>query len=516
MSTTQQDILSDPTKLKTQGSPATNKTYERSDNIIAFHNEKIPYKSPTPVGEAFHGLAKMGYRVLVVNAHADSTRGRQHPIEIALPKSYKGTVHLWNHQKGLQHFGDCLQKFSEEFDYVLVDAVHTSRKEMSVLGMMLARLIVSQHEYEGSWFDNPEITNRTFMITSQARPPFLYMNAIGAPEGFVKEGYWESSGSIPVPKKVKFPLIASCHPGLDQVAFASAILGIGDPRRVFVTRKYTNSKAALYRYAYIENWTAYMIGAGGMGVSVMSLPLFALTPQVSLIPLLFTSVVLGAVPMLRRCFRKGHPNILPARLKNLYALHNNDNVPAIAPFIGGSDLATDTPENGATTGTASWQKAEQMYFNIKSKWVDYELDVFKTLDAPLMIDYSCPETQALAKAMQRAQKAMLEAENANGTHADRLRKDFTEKVDTLEIAFKIAEDNALRKGLSYLENSEQSKVQQARKLLMLAKDTGASESEREVSYTQAMKNLQGIIVVSSKTQQRVLELSGLRKEIVRH
>jgi hypothetical protein len=492
---------------------ARNNAWSRKDNLIVVD---IGYVyGPDPIEELAHGLAKLGHRVLVVNAlslYPDN--GRSQPVSIPL-KNSSGEIYAWSPQYSQQNFVKCMDEFVEIFDYVIVDADSDcmDEKTKKLLGHALTRLIVSSEStIDRQWKNAPEVRDRSFLIAHNEKPAFLYMNILGVPDGFVEDMYgakpafWES---------VTIPVIASCHRGLDQVEFARAILGAGNPLRVYATQKNLNIKRAMYGLAYPRE---DLIGVTFIMLTLVYGVAFCLTIPLG-VPLWtahiipgIAAIVGGSIPWFRYRFRKGHINPKSAQVKEIYAAQNEANFLAVAPPLG--EISTRGAHGEfVPISMVAWKKSEQAYLSVKERWVEYELDVFKMLDAPLLLDYSCAETRTLAEAMKRSEQALEESKIADESTAPRLRREFSETVSALEIAFKVAEDNALRQGISYLDAGEQVKVRRARDLLGVAQNAGASDSEREVSYKQAMKNLKGIIVITDTTQKKILESAGQRKTI---
>jgi hypothetical protein len=132
-----------------------------------------------------------------------------------------------------------------------------------------------------------------------------------------------------------------------------------------------------------------------------------------------------------------------------------------------------------------------------ARWLDYEVDIAKLLDFPLMTDMRDPLTVAFHKAKR---------------HADLLRPDRPQDVDALSgdraaqseyrnavheyiSAFEVAEAEAIRRRRSDFSEDEQQRMARAQNLLHLAQDEAATREERQNAYARAGRELDGLIVL---------------------
>ncbi|WP_077078897.1 hypothetical protein [Mycobacterium numidiamassiliense] len=132
-----------------------------------------------------------------------------------------------------------------------------------------------------------------------------------------------------------------------------------------------------------------------------------------------------------------------------------------------------------------------------ARWLDYEVDIAKSLDFPLMTDMRDPLTVAFHKAKR---------------HADLLRPDRPQDVDALSgdraaqseyrnavheyiSAFEVAEAEAIRRRRSDFSEDEQQRMARAQNLLHLAQDEAATREERQNAYARAGRELDGLIVL---------------------
>ncbi|AOY72391.1 hypothetical protein IG195_02890 [Arthrobacter sp. TES] len=134
---------------------------------------------------------------------------------------------------------------------------------------------------------------------------------------------------------------------------------------------------------------------------------------------------------------------------------------------------------------------------VNHKWLDYELDVGKLIDYPLMSDVREPLTVAFLRAKKEAD-GLRPAAAADITTAARLAG-YRSAVRSYEIAFEIAEHEAKRIKDANFTGPERDRLATARKLLRIAEDVAATPAERQTAYKRARKELDGLIVLPDVT-----------------
>jgi len=130
---------------------------------------------------------------------------------------------------------------------------------------------------------------------------------------------------------------------------------------------------------------------------------------------------------------------------------------------------------------------------VNHKWLDYELDVGKIIDFPLMTDVREPLTVAYLRAKKDAD-ALRPADPADITTAARLAE-YRAAVHGFELAFDVAEREARRIKDGNFTGPERQRLATARKLLRIAEDSAATPAERQTAYRRARKELDGLIVL---------------------
>ncbi|MCV7410875.1 hypothetical protein AWC05_26105 [Mycobacterium florentinum] len=134
-----------------------------------------------------------------------------------------------------------------------------------------------------------------------------------------------------------------------------------------------------------------------------------------------------------------------------------------------------------------------------AQWLEYEVDVAKLLDFPLMTNMRDPLTIAFHKAKRRAD--LLRPEGPQDFTGDRSAYlDYRDAVHEYISAFEIAEAEAIRRRRSDFAQDDQQRLARARHLLDLAQDEGATREERQIAYARAGRELDGLIVLPARAR----------------
>ena len=134
-----------------------------------------------------------------------------------------------------------------------------------------------------------------------------------------------------------------------------------------------------------------------------------------------------------------------------------------------------------------------------AKWLDYELDIAKLLDFPVMTDMRNPATIAFHKAKRRAD--LLRPETVDDLMGDRdAQLQYRDAVADYVGAFDIVEAEAIRRRRSDFSSDDQQRIARAQSLLRLATDSGATAQERQSAYSRARKELDGLIALPAVTR----------------
>ncbi|MCB5274942.1 hypothetical protein BJG92_02480 [Arthrobacter sp. SO5] len=134
---------------------------------------------------------------------------------------------------------------------------------------------------------------------------------------------------------------------------------------------------------------------------------------------------------------------------------------------------------------------------VNRRWLDYELDVGKLIDFPVMTDVREPLTVAFLRAKREAD-GLRPAAAGDMTTTARLGE-YRSAVRGFELAFDVAEREAQRIKDSKFTGPERQRLATARKLLRIASDAAATPAERQTAYKRARRELDGLIVLPEAT-----------------
>lgn len=131
------------------------------------------------------------------------------------------------------------------------------------------------------------------------------------------------------------------------------------------------------------------------------------------------------------------------------------------------------------------------------RWLEYELDVGKLIDFPMMTDVREPLTVAFLRAKR-------EADGQRPAFAEDLRSApgldaYRQAVNNFAVSLDVAEREARRVRDSKFSGPERERLATARKLLMIAENDAATPAERQAAYKRARRELDGLIVLPDVT-----------------
>jgi hypothetical protein len=166
----------------------------------------------------------------------------------------------------------------------------------------------------------------------------------------------------------------------------------------------------------------------------------------------------------------------------------DNNVPDKPAERRGATIANEAAQWRAIT------RAVTAHEQTDARWLEYELDVAKLLDFPVMTDMRDPLTTSFHKAKLRAD--FHKPPRAEDLLDDRdAARQYFDAVENYVTAFDAAEAEAMRRRRSDFSRSEQQRLARAQNLLRVASDAGATPQERERAYGLARTELDGLIVL---------------------
>jgi len=178
-------------------------------------------------------------------------------------------------------------------------------------------------------------------------------------------------------------------------------------------------------------------------------------------------------------------------------------IAVIKAFTRARDQADRTVSSPGTANPAArWRSLTRViaeHDRTDTRWLEYELDVAKLLEFPLMTDMRHPLTIDFHKAKLRADllrpakaEDLLDDSDAAGR--------YLAAVEDYVTAFNIAEAEAKRLRRNNFSRDDQQRIARAEHLLRVASDAGATPQERQSAYDVARKELDGLIVLPAATQ----------------
>ena len=134
-----------------------------------------------------------------------------------------------------------------------------------------------------------------------------------------------------------------------------------------------------------------------------------------------------------------------------------------------------------------------------TRWLDYELDVGKLLDYPLMTDMRNPLTQRFHRAKLRAD--LLRPGDLTDLLADSdTARQYLDAVEEYVTAFDVAEAEAIRRRRRDFLPDQQQRLGRAKRALRIATDAAATPQARERAFDVARGELDGLIVLPERTR----------------
>lgn len=160
-----------------------------------------------------------------------------------------------------------------------------------------------------------------------------------------------------------------------------------------------------------------------------------------------------------------------------------------------------------------WATALAIHTTLDEKWASYEESLDSILANPLMRNLEDPAVAAAVRAMGRAQSLRSDSAPHLGlteTIASSGASDYLDAVNEYQTALEAAQRKSELRGLDEFSKSDRDKIELARRMLAMAMDPGATESERQTSYERVIKIVKGLrLSVPKKAFSRVELSSGV-------
>ncbi len=161
--------------------------------------------------------------------------------------------------------------------------------------------------------------------------------------------------------------------------------------------------------------------------------------------------------------------------------------------------ASGRTQSNAAANRREMTKVLKRHDDTDARWLDYEIDIAKLLDFPLMTDMRDPLTIEFHKARSHAD--LLRPDTVDDILGDRAAQlEYRDAVHEYVSAFDVAETEAVRRRRSDFSTEAQERIERAQHLLRLASDVGATNEERKSAYGRAQRELDGLIVLPAITR----------------
>ena len=159
----------------------------------------------------------------------------------------------------------------------------------------------------------------------------------------------------------------------------------------------------------------------------------------------------------------------------------------------------------ASNQSAQWQaiaRTVKEQDRTDTRWLEYELDIAKVLDFPLMTDMRDPLTVRFHQAKLRAD--LLRPAKAEDLLDDReAAREYLDAVENYATAFNVAEAEAIRRRRTGFSDAEQQRLSRAQNLLRVASNSAATPQEREHAYALAGRELDGLVVLPERARSAI-------------
>ncbi len=155
---------------------------------------------------------------------------------------------------------------------------------------------------------------------------------------------------------------------------------------------------------------------------------------------------------------------------------------------------TTTPRPAEDATRENVQRLIDEHDEVTGRWLDYELDVAKTITFPAMSDGREPLTAAFLRAKRVADR--LRPVTADVRLTPEQFAEYREAVTDFAVKFDVAEQNARRVRDTGFTEEERRRLERAQQLLKTAVDKSATAAERQVAYRRVREELDGLLVLS--------------------
>ncbi|WP_072314044.1 hypothetical protein [Agrococcus sp. Marseille-P2731] len=170
----------------------------------------------------------------------------------------------------------------------------------------------------------------------------------------------------------------------------------------------------------------------------------------------------------------------------------------MAPVEGASASAADSARaEAAANRDRQIERILADHDEVDRRWLDFELDVAKLIDYPLVTDMREPLTQTFHRAKRVADG--LRPDEPGALRVEGALERYRDAVRDYEVAFEAAVREAKRRAQSDFDDAERGRLQSAQRLMALAENEASTPAERQSAYRQARRELDGLIALPDAT-----------------
>lgn len=170
---------------------------------------------------------------------------------------------------------------------------------------------------------------------------------------------------------------------------------------------------------------------------------------------------------------------------------------ASPPAVAGSVVDAGSAADERAERDRQIERILAEHAEVDRRWLDFELDVAKLIDYPLVTDMREPLTQAFHRARRVAEG--LRPELPAALRPDGALERYRDAVRDYEVAFDAAVREAKRRAQTGFSAAERERLQRAQRLMALAESEGSTPAERQSAYQRARRELDGLIALPEAT-----------------
>lgn len=140
---------------------------------------------------------------------------------------------------------------------------------------------------------------------------------------------------------------------------------------------------------------------------------------------------------------------------------------------------------------------------VQGEWLEWEMDILKVVQFPSLFDLRNEYTRTFHESLNFA----LSVKSA--LKSNEITSEFRQIVAKVQTNWQLAKDEAKRIKTSSFPTQERKRLERALSLLKVALDSSGSESERQVAYTRALKEVEGLVSIPVSSMRELESSIGM-------